>query len=209
MAPHGVYPCAGDDRWVAIAIDSDSAWQALRRATQDAHWTLDARLATLPGRLAALEAIDDGLRAWTSQQDATKLADALQALGIMAAPVQDGRDLFHDPQLRARGFLEPVTHAPCSGIGRRAVIGRPWRLSEAPLSIPSPAPLLGEHNREVLSHLLQLTDAEIEELRTKGVLGDDLPAGKNLRPLPLEAMRHNHRIGRHDPAYRDGQEPPT
>jgi crotonobetainyl-CoA:carnitine CoA-transferase CaiB-like acyl-CoA transferase len=202
MAPHGVYPCQGKDRWIAIAVDSDAAWQALCGVMGHPMWCRDPVLATLDGRLAGRPQIDNALATWTREHDAMALASTLQAAGIMAGAVQDGRDLLHDPQLRARGFFDEVTHAPSSRIGDRPTIGRPWKLDDAPLAITRPAPQLGEHNREILSGLLGLTDAQIADLNAQGVIGDRIPAGRSIAPLALDAMRRNRRIGEHDPDYR-------
>ncbi|OGA87332.1 MAG: hypothetical protein A3G27_19545 [Betaproteobacteria bacterium RIFCSPLOWO2_12_FULL_66_14] len=203
MAPHNVYRCAGEDRWIAIAIDSDAAWQALRRAMGEPAWARASRYDGLAGRLEDREALDRQLCSWTAGHDAEPLAARLQAEGIMAGVVENGRDLLHDEQLHERNFLERVTHPPESGIGARRYIGRPWQLSAARLAITRPAPQLGEHNREVLTGLLGYSSPEVDELEKKGVIGTGIAAAKNLPPLALEAMRRNQRIGRPDPDYRE------
>jgi len=204
MAPHNVYQCCGDDRWIAIAIDSNSAWDALRHVMGDPAWAADNRFMEVTGRLAAQAEIDQNLADWAADQDAFQLAERLQALGIMAGVVENGRDLFFDPQLAARGFLETVDHNPASGVGQRQYIGRPWAMSDADLSIPGPPPMLGEHNCAVLTELLGYSDSDVDQLAEAGVIGDTPAATRPLRPLALEQMRKRKRIGTFDPHYRDG-----
>lgn len=203
MAPHNVYRCAGEDRWIAIAIDSDAAWQVLRRVMGDPAWARETRYEGVAGRLRNREALDRHLAYWTAGEEAARLAARLQAAGVMAGLVENGRDLMHDEQLRERNFFEQVAHPPESGIGARRYIGRPWKLSGARLSITRPAPQLGEHNRDVLTGLLGYSAREVDELESKGIIGKEIAAAKTLPPLPLEEMRRNQRIGRPDPDYRD------
>jgi len=203
MAPHNVYPCAGEDRWIAIAVDSDSAWEALRQEMGHPVWAANNRFADTAGRLAAEAEIDDHLAGWTADLNAFQLAERLQARGIMAGVVENGRDLFFDQQLAARGFLEPVDHNPASGVGRRQYIGRPWTMSDADLGIPCPPPMLGEHNRAVLTEL-GYSESDIERLTETGVIADTPTATRPLRPLALDQMRKRKRIGTFDPHYRDG-----
>jgi crotonobetainyl-CoA:carnitine CoA-transferase CaiB-like acyl-CoA transferase len=202
MAPHGVYRCAGDDRWIAIAIDSDTAWQVLRRVMGDPAWARASRYDGAAGRLKYREALDRELASWTASQDAAQLVARLQSAGGMAGEVENGRDLLHDEQLRHRNFFEQVAHPAQSGIGTRRYIARPWKLSEAQLSISRPAPQLGEHNRDILAGLLGYSSQEVDELDKKGVIGTEIAQAK-VPPLPLDDMRRNQRIGRPDPDYRD------
>lgn len=203
MAPHNVYRCAGEDRWVAIAIDSDESWRELQKQMGNPAWAADAGLAAAAGRLAREKHVDNQLSAWTATQAAEALAARLQAAGIVAAVVEDGRDLLHDEQLRSRNFLEPVAHAPSSGIGVRRTIGRPWKMSGAELAITRPAPQLGEHNREVLTGLLGYSEAEVDAMEKSQAIGNAITGSPAVPPLHLEGMRRNSRIGKPDPDYRD------
>jgi len=203
MAPHGVYPCRGHERWIAIAVDSDAAWRKLGMLAAGPDWARDPRFATTKGRLAHESDLDDKLAGWTAGEDAFALADRLQAAHIMAAPVENGRDLFHDAQLVERAFFEMVEHNPQSGVGRRPYIGRPWKLSRADLRIERAAPMLGEHNRDVLTNVLGCSEREIAALVAEGIIGDAPASGKGFAPLALEAMRKKKRIGLPDPDYRN------
>lgn len=164
-APHGVYRCAGDDRWIAIAVCTDEQWQALAAtlALDDkAEWTSQA------GRLADRATIDAAISLATAQRDSLELARALQAAKVPCGPVQDARDVLdHDPQLAARGHWVTLDHPE---MGPSTYNSAPYRYSHAESAPSSPAPLLGQHTREVCSDLLGLDDDEINQLEQDGVL---------------------------------------
>jgi len=166
-APHGVYPCRGQERWIALAIFSDIEWKLLRRKMGNPPFGQDPRFATLDGRLAFADELDAEIARWSSQQDAFELAERLQAVGVEAGVVQDLADLHADPQLAHRGHFEALRHALPGErrFGRCAI-----RFSESPSLRRTPGPSLGEHAREVLSGILGLADAEIERLAATGVL---------------------------------------
>ncbi len=146
-APHGVYPAAGDDRWVAIAVVDDDQWRTLAGLTG-----LREPGFSLAERKADEDRLDDELAAWTATRDAAETAERLQSAGIPAAVVATGEDLTeHDPQLAARGFY-PVLRHPLAGDVRHE--GAVLHLSRTPARIERPAPLLGEHTGEILEELL-------------------------------------------------------
>src|SRR5581483_3292714 len=105
--PHGVYPSAGEDRWVAIAVGDDAEWQAFVRCVG---WPDDPGLATLAARLKARAAIDARVAEWTRARTADEAAAALQAAGVPAMPVQNADDQRADPHLAARGAIVTVVH---------------------------------------------------------------------------------------------------
>lgn len=163
--PQGVYRCAGEDRWIALSICSDEQWQALAETLR-----LDSRpeWRTLPGRQAAHDAIDARIQAATAGHDAAALATALQARGIPAGMVQDARDVLErDPQLAARGHWVTLDHAE---VGPSTYNSAPYRYSQASSAPTSPAPLLGQHTREVCRELLGLDDQAIDRLTRDGIL---------------------------------------
>jgi benzylsuccinate CoA-transferase BbsF subunit len=166
-APHGVYPCRGDDRWIAIAVFSDPEWRLLRRALGDPPFAQDARFASTEGRLAHQDELDEGLGRITREHDAHELMHRLQAEGLEAGAVQDMGDLLCDPQLAHRGHFRSLRHVH---LGELAFEHYGLRLSDAPPRLETPGPNLGEHNEEVLRDLLGLSDEEIERLGRAGVL---------------------------------------
>jgi crotonobetainyl-CoA:carnitine CoA-transferase CaiB-like acyl-CoA transferase len=169
-APQGVYPCAGEDRWIAISVTDDAAWSALCAvAGFDASW---AEL-RLDERIARHDAIDAAINGWTRQQEQMELMHRLQARGIAACAVLDARQLVEDPHLAARGFFPLVSHPDA---GTYPFPGLPIHLGRTPASYHRPAPGLGEHNREVFAGILGMTDDEIEALRSAGVIAEEPPA---------------------------------
>lgn len=162
-APHGAFPCRGDDRWVAIAVWDDAAWARLA----DLIGVDDATLASVDQRLARVDEVEQLVAAWTASRDAVEVAARLQELGIEAVPVQDFADVHGDPQLAWRGHFVALEHARL-GPGHYERNG--FRLSDAPSSYPAASPLVGEHNRFVVEELLGLPAAEHDRLVEAGVL---------------------------------------
>ena len=171
-APHGVYPCAGDDRWLAIACFTEAEWQALATVAGQAGWTSDSRFATLAARLAHQDALDAAVRAWTRSQDAYQAMHRLQQAGVPAGVCQTAGDRCdHDPQLAALEWLTEVTGTK---IGRWPVAEVPVKMSESPAyiggRIDRGAPCYGEDNHYVYGELLGMSEREIEDLAAEGVI---------------------------------------
>jgi crotonobetainyl-CoA:carnitine CoA-transferase CaiB-like acyl-CoA transferase len=168
-APHGVYPCAGDDRWVAITVFGDEEWRRLGGALGGPAWTRDARFATTAGRLHHVAEIDALVTAWTRERRAEDVMGLLQEAGVAAGLVANAEDLCErDPQLAARGHFVDVPTPE----GRTVRMDGPaFLLSETPPRVSGPGPLLGEHTDAVLSGLLGCGGEEIAALRAAGVIG--------------------------------------
>jgi crotonobetainyl-CoA:carnitine CoA-transferase CaiB-like acyl-CoA transferase len=166
-APQGVYPCSGEDAWVAIAIQSDEEWQALCRFLGNPAWASDTRFDTAAGRRRAHDEIDQRLADWTRSRTHYEVMHVLQSAGIAAAPCLDVRELTTDPQLRERKFLIEIDHHE---VGKRLVAGLPARMSNVAAFDYLPAPLLGEHNRDVFCGLLGLSPDELEQLVQRQVV---------------------------------------
>ena len=165
-APHGIYPCSGDERWCAISIHDDHEWQALRTVLGDPEWSRDSALGSLEGRKSAEDLLDQDLSAWTAGLSREDVVSMLRAAGLRCAPVNDMQDLHADPQLAVRQVWRKLEHPE---IGEYSAVGPPFLLSETPASIQSPAPLLGEHNRHVFLDLLGLDAVEFERNEAEGV----------------------------------------
>lgn len=166
-APHGVFRCAGQDRWCAITVFDDAQWRALRTAMGDPAWATDPTLDTVAGRKAGEDEIEAQLTAWTVAHEPDALATRLQALGVPAYGVADARDVQHDPQLAARGHFWEIEHPV---IGRTGWDAPAYRLSATPAYPLRPAPLLGEHNDHVYRELLGYDADDLAELVAAGVL---------------------------------------
>ena len=107
---------------------------------------------------------------WTSGRDKRQAMEVLQAAGVPAGAVLNGREMLEDPHLTRREFYQPVDH-PVGG--RQMQRTWPFRLSRSAAEIHAPAPCLGQHTREVLHDLLGYSDQEIEALEAAGVLGSE------------------------------------
>jgi benzylsuccinate CoA-transferase BbsF subunit len=161
--PHGVYPCAGDDRWCAIAVIGDDAWE---RFIGCVGWEAAPRLTRLEARLAARADIDARVAEWTRTRSPEEAAATLQAAGVSAMAVLSPDDLRADPHLAARGAIVTVEHPE---IGPERHIGNPLRMSRTPLAATGAAPLLGADTEDVLTRVLGLTRDEIARLVKDGV----------------------------------------
>jgi crotonobetainyl-CoA:carnitine CoA-transferase CaiB-like acyl-CoA transferase len=164
--PHGVYRCAGHERYVAIAVETPVQWEALRCAAPLDEFA-DPALRALAARSAKRDALEARLADWCAAHDAFALAERLRRTGVPAYAVLRPTDLFEDPQLGARGFFVPIEH-PVMGMTR--CDGFASRFSRTPARLRSPAPLLGEHTHGVLRDLLGYSDEEITELAIAGAL---------------------------------------
>ena len=164
MSPHGVFPCAGDDRWIAIAAADDEAWSALASAAGLA----DARFDSLAGRQAHEDELEAGLAAWTRTHDADDLMQMLQGVGVPAGVVRGLQEGLDDPHLVERRWFRRLSR---EDIGAHRYNGYAWRFAGCELKASSPPPRLGEHSDEVLRELLGLTDAEIADLKATEVTG--------------------------------------
>ncbi|KPK22061.1 MAG: hypothetical protein AMJ76_01015, partial [Dehalococcoidia bacterium SM23_28_1] len=167
MAPHGVYPCKGDDQWCAIAVESDDQWDALRRALGDPAWARDDRFRTAAGRVQHQEQIDRHLSEWTSKRSAQDVMRLLQSAGVPSGVVQRSSDLLRDPQLAHRRFFRYLDHPE---MGNTPYSGHQFRIRGYESGPRFPAPLLGQHNELVLREILGMTDEEITEVLAAGAI---------------------------------------
>ncbi len=168
VAPHKTYACAGDDRWIALAVMNDAEWEALVRAMDEPEWAADPRFATNASRLANQDELDARIEAWTSEFTDYEAMQILQAAGVRAGVCQKPGDRFErDAQLRARGWWSILPHPE---LGDTEYDGIAPRLSASPGVLRSASPLLGEHTREVLREVLGLSEAEIDAHVANGVL---------------------------------------
>jgi crotonobetainyl-CoA:carnitine CoA-transferase CaiB-like acyl-CoA transferase len=170
-APHGCYPTAGDDQWVAIAVCSDAEWQRFCKAIGQPALADDSRFADALSRWKNQAELDEIVAAWTCQHDHYAVMRILQAAGVAAGPVLSADELLADPQLVARGFFVEMEQPE---VGRHPYPTLPARSSVFPTPlVRRPAPRLGEHNRLVLQELLGLPEERIAKLEQDGVIGTE------------------------------------
>ena len=193
MAPHGCYPCRGEDRWIAIAVGDDDEWQGLCRVLGRPEWAGDTRLSGTLGRWQNREEIDRLLAAETAEWDAQQLMSALQAVGVPAGALLDSKEILFNPHLKERGFYEVVRHHPSTEMPPLPYAGRPWKLSGTPAVPPRAAPVMGEHNEYVFGELLGMSGDEIAALESQGVIGY---APDDPRPVQRPSLDEQVRQGR-------------
>ena len=163
MAPHGVYPVAGDDQWIAIAIVDDAQWRALAAEMRRGDLAdLDAA-----ARRARAAELDELIGQWTAIQNGPGLTHRLQAHGVPAHVVQNSGGCIDDPQLAHRDHFQWVPH---EFAGRALVDGMPYTLSDAHNGFDWAGPTYGEHFMEVLTDILGYDTDRITELVVAGVL---------------------------------------
>jgi crotonobetainyl-CoA:carnitine CoA-transferase CaiB-like acyl-CoA transferase len=164
-APQGVYPCDGKEQWLALSVRSDAEWRAL------AELIGAPELAGLSReeRRARHDALDAAVERWTRTQDAAAAQDALQQRRIPAARMLDSDSVHWDPHLLARDAWDFMKHPRMQSYPQPAPA---WRFVEANPRPRRPAPLFGQHNREVLCGLLGVSEAELAELTAAGVIAE-------------------------------------
>ncbi len=172
FAPHNNYPCAGEDTWVAIAVSTDQEWQALA-GTLDSdrpdrvRLTTDARFVDKSSRWSNRRELDEVIAEWTRGLSPQQVTERLQTAGVAAMPVMNIADQFADPHLNARDTYMEIDHPHA---GAEMVYGVPWRFSETPGAVRTPAPLLGQHNEYVLRELLGIDGSRIDDLIAQQVV---------------------------------------
>jgi len=165
-APHGVYPCRGDDRWCTIAVTDDEEWRSLCREMGKPEYAEDPRFNTFVNRKKNENELNIIIGEWTSQLTAENVMERLQAAGVPAGVVMNTADVYNDPQLRKRNIYWPMEH---SEMGMFTHLGQSFQLSKTPSKAYSPSPLLGEHTEYICTKLLGMPDEEFIDLMQKGV----------------------------------------
>lgn len=168
MAPHGIYPCKGDDQWVAISVETEEQWQALRRTMGDPEWTKEDKFQDAHGRIKAASDLDVLLSQWTQQFEAWQATERLQASGVPAYPVLNARGQLDDPHLQYRRAEAVVAEIPMD-VGEMTFTN-PWKLNKTPAAIRRPTAPIGADNRLVLEDLLGKTPEEVATLGENDVL---------------------------------------
>jgi crotonobetainyl-CoA:carnitine CoA-transferase CaiB-like acyl-CoA transferase len=153
--PHGHFPCAGVDGWVAVSVRNQTERDELARAL--AEWL----------RRPLRESLNEELRQWAANQAPEGAARELRNLGIPAAPVQSYESLLVSGWFEARGFTAKLDHPY---LGAQVVVGLPWRVNGIGPRLADSAPLLGQHTQQLARELLGLPGDAIEALVTSGTL---------------------------------------
>jgi crotonobetainyl-CoA:carnitine CoA-transferase CaiB-like acyl-CoA transferase len=166
-APWGVYQCKGNQRWCVITCCDDSQWQGLVSALGDPEWARDAGLAHAAGRAALHDVLDRHISSWTSERTDREAMEILQAHGVPAGKMMYISDQPADPHLVARGYILEIDQP---GVGPILLEGPAFHASRLPGPLTGPAPLFGQHTRDIAREILGYSDQRIEELLGLGVL---------------------------------------
>jgi len=167
-APHGCYPCRGEDRWCAITVATEPEWERFCHVLRKREWLDDPRFASLAARLDHVEALDAEIASSTRGRTDYELMGALQEVGIAAGAVQNAEDLArHDEHLAARGFLEQVEHVVK---GTVTATGIPLGLTGTPGRSGRAGAAVGQDNDYVFGTLLGMTEEEIERAIEAGAI---------------------------------------
>jgi len=165
-APHGVFPCAGDDRWISIAVREQPEWQGLVAAMGSPDWAQSESFASLQARVENIEALHEKLATWTADFDDRELAELLQRHGVAAAPVLNVADLLDEPQYRARNTFLEVEHP----LGfRETIYGAYVKLSRSQPQV-TPGPVIGRDNEHVFKQILGLSEERYRQMVEEEVI---------------------------------------
>ncbi len=169
FAPQGAYRCAGQDEWCAVSVHNDAQWRALAETVEegvpDSGLIDDTRFATVSGRMRRHDEIDQRIEAWTSRLDSVEVEERLNRVGVPATRMRRVHHLLEDgaPSKAYKTMAEPK-------VGSMLTTALPVEFSESSLPPASPAPVLGQHTREVLQEWLELPESELTELAGCGAL---------------------------------------
>jgi benzylsuccinate CoA-transferase BbsF subunit len=166
LAPHNCYPCKGDDDWVAIAVETEPEWQSLCACMGQRDAATAARFSTVDARKGSEEALDELVASWTIDYSSYEAAEMLQAAGVPASPSMRPDHLFNDPHLNERGVWVRFDH-PVQG--ERHDVRLPWLFSNGECSY-GPAPMFGQHSKEVYEGLLGMSEEEVVRLAESRVI---------------------------------------
>lgn len=167
MAPHNVYRCKGDDKWVSIAVGTEEEWQSLVHVLGDPDWAKDEKFADMYARHEHAAELDAHIAEWTIHLTHYDVMMKLQAAGVAAMPSFCATEILEDPHTIARDLFTTVEHPL---LKTQHVMNPAWKLSETPGTIRKPGPVLGEDNVEVFTSLLGMTEAEVKDLEARKIL---------------------------------------
>ncbi|MDD5339323.1 MAG: CoA transferase [Dehalococcoidales bacterium] len=165
-APHGIYKCKGDDRWVAIAVMSDEEWQSFVKAIGSLRWALDKKYAKAAGRIKDSDALDKLVESWTINYPPEAVEEILQSVGVGAGTVANAKDIDEDPQMNYYNFYRELDHPYMGKL--RYYHPAPITLSAVPTAVDRPV-LLGEHTDYICTQILGMKQSDVDSLRQRGI----------------------------------------
>ena len=167
MAPHGLFRCQGEDRWVSIVVANEDEWQRLCQGMGQPGLATDARFATVAERKKNEDELEMLISTWTQARTDAEVTQTLQAVGVAAFPALTNKEIAEDTHLDERGFFVEHEHPE---VGTRRHAGAPWVFSETSCQVRKPAPCLGQDTDDVLQNILGYSADEVATLRANDVL---------------------------------------
>jgi len=165
-APHGAYPCKGDDRWVAIGVFTDKEWGSFCQVIENPAWTKDAKFSTLASRVKNSDELDKLVGEWTINFTAEQVMTMMQDAGVSAGVVANAQDQEEDPQFKHYDFFREREHPY---LGKHNFYHPPgFKLSEVDAEVSAPS-LLSEHTEYICREILGMTEEEFTGLKEEGV----------------------------------------
>ena len=167
MAPHNVYRCKGDDKWISIAVGTEEEWQNLVHAMGDPDWAKDEKFADMYARHKNSAELDRHMAEWTIRFTHMEVMKMLQSAGVAAMPSFCASEILENPHVKARDVITSVQHPV---LGRQYVLNPPWKLSETPAAIRKSAPCMGENNEDVFMGLMGMSPERYQDLVDRRII---------------------------------------
>jgi crotonobetainyl-CoA:carnitine CoA-transferase CaiB-like acyl-CoA transferase len=164
--PYGVFPCAGDDEWIALTVATPGDWAALCALIGEPAWATAPQYATADDRRSRKTRIEAAITAWTAQRSARSCMRALQDAGVRAAVVNKVPDILSDEHLASRGYFQTVNHPVA---GPLQVYGSLWKVRGMERHTIRAAPVLGDATDRVLKDMLGYDPEMIEDLKARKI----------------------------------------
>jgi crotonobetainyl-CoA:carnitine CoA-transferase CaiB-like acyl-CoA transferase len=167
MAPHGCYPCQGEEEWVAIAVAGQKEWEAFCSVLGNPEWARQEEFSDELSRWKHQDELDQHVEKWTREHHMYEAAEILQKTGIMAAASLSTKQMMEDQHMKERDFFVEFDHPV---LGKIPIARMPWRLSGCSKGNYTYPPLFGEHIDYVFGQLLGLSQEEIESYKKEKVI---------------------------------------
>ncbi|MCP3415717.1 CoA transferase [Bradyrhizobium brasilense] len=178
FVPHGCFRCAGEDNWIMITATDQDMWLRLALLIGRPDWVTEPSLMSAEARRRIEDIIERGIESWTLARDADQAMSELQGARVAAGVARLPIYLLKDPHLSSRAFMQEVERA---FIGLHPQPSMPIREGAQPHAIRVAAPTLGQHNEEILSELLGLSEVEIAQLAKEGIIGTALLSEEEMK----------------------------
>ncbi|MBL7209146.1 MAG: CoA transferase [Dehalococcoidia bacterium] len=167
MVPHNCYRCKGEDKWISIAIATDTEWEAFCKVLGNPDWTRKQSFLTASTRRQNQEGLDKLIAKWTINHSHYEIMEMLQQVGVAAMPCFDAKEIFDNPHLNHRHYWTKVAHPV---MGELAALACPWKFSATPAKISSAAPMFGQHSDYIFKELLGMRDDKFGLLQEEKVI---------------------------------------